>query len=638
MKNRMKLIRLTLVGTRKDYVINFRDGLNYISGHTSTGKTSILEMIDYALGSGGHKSYIEIGNSCIHVMLEFSIGDEQFRLKRDYFDANAAVIVEEWNEKKNEYIFYNRYEVTSPNNPNSLSAFLIEKLGFADITIMNDRFSFRDIFKYSYLKQTELDNEDIMGEASQWALNTKRKATFEIIFRIFNEQLQQYKTTLKAKQDEQKELETRLLGVKEFLQAVSISSAEDLAKRSLELSSEHRRLRDDLLRFKQNDSTDTDATRLLRQRILDLRERLQAAKERVTEQSEYKNKLRLLHNQYASEINRKQMAIDGYFAFNQYDFLFCPNCLKPLHADGKATTVCCLCGKERTSEPDELLVLKKEHSTIKRKANELLKFITEQDERYQELVHAASILERTLTEVEQELTQITSGFVNPHLEQIEILNYEIGRNNRQQHELEQSLKAIEELERLEQLLLDKAEAIEKLKDTIKGLSEGDYSKDDIIERLTNTLTATLRAFEYPKLSNSYVDNKNYLPYVRGRKYNDIGSLAGVSLITMAYYLSILIEGSGENFGHLNLLMIDSPRKNLGAQEQQAEEDEEFKDEKIFHSVIRWMVDFCNKNAVSIQLIVVNNGYPDFLPKETIVAEYDSEGRHGLLRGLIDDAE
>ena len=636
MKNRMKLICLTIIGTRKNYTIKFHDGLNFISGHTSTGKTSILELIDYALGSSGHKSYIEIGNSCTHIMLEFFIGDEQFRLKRDYFDANAAVIVEEWNAPKNDYLFYNRYEISSPNAPNSLSAFLVEKLGFADIMIMNDRFSFRDIFKYSYLKQTEIDNEDIMDE-SQWPLNNKRKATFEIIFKIFNDQLQQYKATLKAKQDEQKELETRLLGVKEFLQAVSIDSAEDLARRSLELSSEQKQLRDELLRVKQNESSDSDVARLLRQRILDLRERLQTARERVTEQSEYRNKLRLLHNQYASEINRKQLAIDGYFVFDQYDFLLCPNCLKPIPAEGKATTVCCLCGNERTSEPDELLVLKKELSTIKRKANELLKFIQKQDERYHELVQGVSGLERALSEGEQELTQITSGFVNPHLEQIEILNYEIGRNNRQQHELDQSLKAIEELERLEQLLIDKGATIDNLKEVIKRLSESDYSKDDIIAHLSSTLTSILRAFEYPKLSDSYIDNKSYLPYVRGRKYNDIGSSAGVSLITMAYYLSILIEGSSENFGHLNLLMIDSPRKNLGAQEQ-AEEDEEFKDEKIFHNVIRWIIDFCNQRAEFIQLIVVNNGYPDFLPKETIVAEFDSEGRHGLPRGLIDDAE
>ena len=37
------------------------------------------------------------------------------------------------------------------------------------------------------------------------------------------------------------------------------------------------------------------------------------------------------------------------------------------------------------------------------------------------------------------------------------------------------------------------------------------------------------------------------------------------------------------------------------------------------------------------MIVVNNGYPDFLPRECVVAEFDADERHGLPKGLIDDA-
>ena len=75
MKKRLKIESLVLVGTRKNYTVNFHDGFNLISGHTSTGKTSILEMIDYALGAQSHKSYIEIGNSCSHVELIIVIGN-----------------------------------------------------------------------------------------------------------------------------------------------------------------------------------------------------------------------------------------------------------------------------------------------------------------------------------------------------------------------------------------------------------------------------------------------------------------------------------------------------------------------------------------------------------------------------------
>lgn len=183
MKTRIKLESLTLIGIRKNYSVQFKDGFNLISGPTSTGKTSILEMIDYALGSKSHKSYIEIGNSCSQVELVLYIGKEKYLIRRQLFNFTAPVIVEDWNEEKKKFLFYNRFEIDTPSNPKSLSAFLIEKAGFANISIAGQTFSFRDLFKYCYIKQTEIDNEDILGEKS-WEKNFKRKATFEIIYNI----------------------------------------------------------------------------------------------------------------------------------------------------------------------------------------------------------------------------------------------------------------------------------------------------------------------------------------------------------------------------------------------------------------------------------------------------------------------
>lgn len=64
-------------------------------------------------------------------------------------------------------------------------------------------------------------------------------------------------------------------------------------------------------------------------------------------------------------------------------------------------------------------------------------------------------------------------------------------------------------------------------------------KQLIINQLTNKFNYLLEEFKFPKLDYGYIDGSNYLPYVRGRKYNDLGSLGGVTLIIMTYYLSIL---------------------------------------------------------------------------------------------------
>ena len=222
------------------------------------------------------------------------------------------------------------------------------------------------------------------------------------------------------------------------------------------------------------------------------------------------------------------------------------------------------------------------------------------------------------------------------MEQIEYLNYEIGLKNRRLFELEKNLKMFQEVDRLSEVFKKKESSIELLKSNIKALSANAVDKQTLMEQLSNTLYEILAAFEYPKLSTAYIEDKRYLPYVRGRKYDDIGSLAGVTLITMAYYLTLLIVGSAEMYYHPQLLIVDSPRKNLGAQNTN-DDDEEFKDEKIFNATIRCLYNIAESRKEEIQMIVVNNGYPDFLPRECVVAEFDADERRGLPKGLIDDA-
>jgi hypothetical protein len=634
MKNKMMLLKLTLVGKSKDYTVNFRKGLNYISGHMSTGKSSILEMIDYALGSKQHKSYIEISNNCTDVVLELFINEDQYLIRRKLFDFEAAVIVEIWDNDEGKYIYYTRCAVGSPNNKNSLSAFLMERINLSDITISKDTFSFRDLFKYSYLKQTEIDSEDILNE-KQWALNNKRKATFEIIFNIYDNQLDNYKKARDKAELDLKELEISVEGISEFLSRADITNMEDFLKNSKDLSNDINILRNKLISIKTKQKITTPHANELRERIISLKTELLELGCKKREQIEYISKLRLLQNQYDSEVEKRQMAKQGYFSFSQYDFLYCPNCFAPLNADERTHDICCLCGNENTERSnEELFILDTEIKQIKRKNNELGKFIDNEETKLDTLIHRERQCFNELTESEQELQSICSDYDNPYIEDIEAINYEIGQKTRLQYETEQKIKMIEDLKGLHLRVANKQNSIKSISDAIRELSKITPDKQKLITDLSKYLYDTLKAFEYPKLTVSRIDEKDYLPYVRDHKYDDIGSLAGVSLITMAYYLTILHEGMKENYHHLNLLMIDSPRKNFGAKSI-SDSDDEFKDEKIFEGIIKHFIDIDKNYSNELQIIVVNNGYPDFLPPEYIIAEFDTENDE-LPNGLIDD--
>lgn len=113
-----------------------------------------------------------------------------------------------------------------------------------------------------------------------------------------------------------------------------------------------------IIHYKKDKSYDTVASTALREEIEQLKNDLQKIVEEKVDQEQYLNKLRLLYNQYASEIEKKELAIEGYIAFNQYEFLFCPNCLKPIARTNSVET-CCLCGSEKSDDKSEVLLIKK---------------------------------------------------------------------------------------------------------------------------------------------------------------------------------------------------------------------------------------------------------------------------------------
>ncbi|RKV93625.1 MAG: hypothetical protein D8H99_27945, partial [Streptococcus sp.] len=126
---------------------------------------------------------------------------------------------------------------------------------------------------------------------------------------------------------------------------------------------------------------------------------------------------------------------------------------------------------------------------------------------------------------------------------------------------------------------------------VKGIEEkidrqkNKGSKEDKLRQLSEIFFNILLSFDFPNLYEAYIDTKSYLPYVRGRKYSDLGSLGAVTLITMAYYLSVMICSEELSGNHIGLLMIDTPRKNLGSSSNSSE----FRDERIYESIIRYFI-------------------------------------------------
>lgn len=611
-----------LIGTEKNYTINFKKGLNFISGPTSTGKTTIFELINYVLGAKDHKQYIEIGEKCTDVELEVSMNGNLFRIKRALFDFKLPVLVEIFDKEFDKFIIYSTFNVDETKE-DSYSSFLLSQVNLDGIKISNQNFSFRDLFKFSYLKQTKIDNEDILS-TSHWMKNRKEKATFEILFNIYNGLIGELKETLKVKNEEYNEEKIKYEGIKKFIKSSEIkdySSVREIKNNiCLEIEDVEKKLESNIEKIKEESSSNEVDN--FRKSIIESKSYLKKIQKELSDQKQYIVKLNLLYHQYESDISKIDAVIMGVKELNKYQFIICPNCLQPL-SEHVSEESCRLCGNHMQQAVENTVILKAEKSEIKKKRNELEKHISNEKMRNEELKETFTRMDDDIKGQEQLLDKLTKQYISPYYDEVSFLNVKLGTLNQELKVLENDLNIIQELNRLEIILLDKEKEVLRLKESIKKQSNK-QDKESTLKKLSDKLKEILIEFQFPKLRDSgvYIDERNYLPYVRGRKYDDLGSLGAVSLITMAYYLAILLESDN----HLNLLMIDTPGKNLGAHAA----TDDFQDEEILEAIIKYLMKLDEEFLETIQLFVINNGYPEILSKDKVILDFSPDGRQGLI--------
>ena len=622
----MKLLlkTLRLIGVRKNYEVHFHKGLNYISGPTSTGKTAILELIDYAFGKKNHKSYIEIGESCTDVELEFYISENLYKIKRPLSAFKEPVLLQTYDSVKEKFTQARTLKIDVPSNEKSLSYFLLSKLNLTNLIIRGDDFSFRDLFKFSYLKQTNIDNENILNEQN-WALNGKEKATFEIILDIYDSLLGDLQQSLKIEKENLKVKEIRYEAVREFLKTAEVENYETVQVKSVDIDSKLEDINSKIENYK-SDILKTEVGNDVNELVVlisDKKEKLSNLRNKFSDQEQYIQKLQLLENQYFADIEKISEQIAGIKAINKYEYLYCPNCLRPISLHEESS--CLLCHQNMDDIVIEINDLKKERKKLTKKKNELHTYIDSEKEKNIRVGLEINKLQDNINSDEEKLDNLTRQYINPLAAEISLLSIKSGQLYEEKKSLNESLKFIEELTNLEMLLSEKRIEVEGIEEQIER-QKHKAAKEGKLKQLSEIFSTILLSFDFPNLYEAYIDTKSYLPHVRGRKYSDLGSLGAVTLITMAYYLSIMICSEVKTGNHLGLLMIDTPRKNLGASSTSTE----FRDEKIYESIINYFLQLGKECKNDFQLIIVNNGYPSDFSPDYIVKEFSSDGHDGLI--------
>lgn len=633
---RIKFNKLILSGENKTYDVNFKDGLNFITGPISTGKSTILELIDYCLGKKNHKDYSEVKQTCKYASLDLFLNDKRFLIQRPLFSFDLPAKVFKWSNEKNDFLKeFEYYTITSPSDEKSLSRFLNESIGMPEFRLSEQAFSFRDLYKYSYIGQTKIDSEDILNEKIH-SISFKRKPTLEIILNSLNQLLNELKNDEKKIKNSIGILLDKKEAIVKFLRDVELFiSNDENEKNKAELIIKKNELFKSLNELKATGKIENDNTKSKEKELFINRSQLVKINTDIEELKRYLSKLNVLRNQYSNEIIKIEYLIISNGKLQNIEFSSCPSC--NCEIEKKDYDVCNLCGNDLTEFNDEEeRAIKSERRRLNSKLNSLVEFIENQKNILDNLEKRKNKFVLTINQIEIDINSIQKEFISPYIEKIESLNREIGETIKQIENLDLSLNVQTELSSLSNNIQKEENKLFAIKDHIKEIESEETNFDEIIKKLSSIFQKTLEDFKFPKLYNAYIDNKSYLPYVRGIKYDNIGSLGAVTLINIAYFMSILETSlSLKKSYHPKVILFDTIGKNLGTRES-TDESDEFKDSIIFKSVLKYFDSFAKKYKNQVQIIIVNNDYTSDIDEKDIIVRFDGDGTKGIKYGLIED--
>ncbi|BDB70590.1 MULTISPECIES: ATP-binding protein [Comamonas] len=641
---------LVLVGHRKNYTIPFSEGLNIIYGDSATGKSSVLECLNYLFGSSKLNFDDEIEAAVKHVMMQVNLNGFTYVVKRDIFNVKAAVEVYPSSLDSMGDIFPKRY---SPNyvdeGPDGyFSDFLLTALGMP-IVLMRQaptksdsasiRLSFRDVFKYCYLKQDDVGSKALLGEGS--FAGVKNKETFKYLFNLLDSTLSDLQRDLAEAIGERKSLEATYKAVSDFLRTVEFKdeySLDDLKKES----NQRRKLaKDELNRLNSEIVSSNESYSVLKEILQTMALRISDMDHEIQEAEQAIEKFSRLKNDYQADLSKLKSIKKSRELIGSPKVMFsCPLCSSSVD----------LGGIKKIHEIEDGDNISQEQNSISRRIKDLEQLIFRERSRRERSQSDLKLLEAERNNARRMLDEEMASAVTPYLAERDSWAYEAAKAEEEYKYIERNIKIRNQQKSIFSDLEKSQDRIIILESKIEEVKKKAPSIVEIINDLGDLLSQYLRVVQINDIRDVSIGNTTFLPVLRNRNYRDTTSGGLRTILSIGHYLGILRLSLDKSSNHPKFLMIDTVGKYLGKTNSKYDETDIGEDRKegvsdpkkyanLYKSMLL-LTEYAVKKEQPIQIIVVDNDIPSEVQASnpsSIAAYFNSEGLNGSSRGLIDDA-
>lgn len=321
-------VRVTGTG-KADAFLTFSNGLNVVTGASDTGKSYVVELIDFLTGASRPINDISEAAGYTTAHLDLSLSDDaRYRLSRALKGGNFAL--EKWNtegglDQGDPPVLAAKHAAKSTNN---VSAFLLTPCNLWGKRLLKNQdgqtsaLSFRDLAHLVIVKEEDIYKTTSPILSENQPENPRRKSVFRLLLTGVDDSeivQEKRKADLKVKQEAEKDILTTLIADAET-ELAAIAPEPD------QLSDQIARLDDTLGSLSQTITVHRDEIRGEQVRRKQSWDNIQDANNRLIVVTQLIDRFQLLRTHYKTDLNRLSAIIELQDTFTRYPEQQCPLC------------------------------------------------------------------------------------------------------------------------------------------------------------------------------------------------------------------------------------------------------------------------------------------------------------------------
>ncbi|MBM7414204.1 MULTISPECIES: ATP-binding protein [Nocardiaceae] len=700
---RIRVLGLRLKGIRRDYEVDFTDeagagkDLSLVVGEISTGKTTVLDFIDYCLGAANHPTHPEVTDNVRGAQLAVEILERlgtdfpdyeererehdaqqsqqdgqsdpeaggsvtpphthqisRYVIERPVGGSTSTVLLFRGDHKRFDGSWFRRLTM-NPSDTDSLSQFLLRACGLDGLRVRQaptkddsttSVLSFRDVMPLAFLAHTRIGSTDLVYER-QPHRNIKLRQVIDYLFEVSDHEYSDITAHIQALREELREAQVGLSTLRSFLLEAGVRGEADLREAATRANARKVLATQQLSQLTQ---TLTASTRFAAATRATYNNAAQSARElagQIRERDTLLGRLGTLRSQYADDLHKIELLAEAQQLFDALSVTVCPACQNHLpEALSIANGNCTLCRQPVNAALAEPALdqnggpqvdLSRERRNVRRRLRELASFVDEVAVEVADLTAQQQQVQQTLNEAQRALDASTAPAVAPFITERDTLTNTIAG-------LDSELGTLQGHFRMQKQLLEREREANRIsailaaaRERRKELELAQLDRDEVLDQLSRRFGELLTTFAFPKISEPFIDS-SLVPHARGGRYDQLGSAGAMTLVALAWELAIFELSIEQGRSHPGFLLIDSPQKGL----RQVSDGSALASDIALEAgskvdrIYAHIEQWLSTHAGRAQIIIVDNEPPASVDEANVVVRYSGDSNRPPY-GLIEDA-